>query len=325
MRLTQLWRIAAALPALMIMAASAATETVTLAWSPTPLMPQVEIALAKGYFNDAGINLRRINFPSGREAFEALLGGQVEAATLTEFPAITGALRQQPFGIVADVARYRGTRVISSAKYGPLRSVSDLAGLKIGTPLGTNTDYYLSQLLSQGEVSADRVNVAPVDLIPSLLRGDIQAIVPFAGVESVARKALGTDYRELQSESYQSHFLLAVSQAVINNKPAVVKGLLTALLRADADLKRDPAGAMAPVATSMHGTLQQAALEAMWRDTDFGIQLKSDLPTLLASEGKWIVQQRIIKATDPSPQTLRPWLISAPLRALAPDAVDPSL
>ncbi|MBT9431132.1 ABC transporter substrate-binding protein [Candidatus Sodalis endolongispinus] len=265
MRLTPLWRTAAALLALKIMAASAATETVNLAWSPTPLMlmPQVEIAMAKGYFSDAGIKVQRINFPSGREAFEALLGGQVDVATLTEFPAITGALRQQPFGIVADVARYRGTRVISSAKYTPLRTVSDLAGMKIGTPLGTNTDYYLSQLLAAAKVSAERVNVAPVDLIPALIRGDIQAIVPFAGVENVARKALGEDYRELKSESYQSHFLLAASQTVLNDKPAVVNGLLTALLRADADLKRDPAGAMTLVTQSMHGTLPQSALETM--------------------------------------------------------------
>ncbi|MGL9772908.1 MAG: ABC transporter substrate-binding protein [Sodalis sp. (in: enterobacteria)] len=244
--------------------------------------------------------MQQINFPSGREAFKALLGGRVDIATLTEFPAITGALRQQPFGIVADVARYRGTRVISSPKYTPLRAVSDLAGLKIGTPLGTNTDYHLSQLLSAAKVSTEQVNVAPVDFIPALLHGDIQAIVSFAGVESVARKALGEDYHDLKSDSYQSHFLLAASRIVINDKPAVVNGLLTALLRADADLKCDPAGAMTLVSQSMHGALSQSALEVMWHDTDFGIQLKSDLPVLLTSKGHWIVQQRIIKAAAPT-------------------------
>lgn len=290
MRLTQICRAAAELLALNIMAASAATETVNLSWSPTPLMPQIEIALAKGYFSDAGIKVQRINFPSGREAFEALLGGQVNIATLTEFPAITGALRQQPFGIVADVARYRRTRAISSAKYTPLRTVSDLAGLKIGTPLGTNTDYYLSQLLSAAKVSAERVKVSPVDLIPALLRGDIQAILPFAGVESVARKALGEDYRDLKSDSYQYHFLLAASRTVLNNKPAVVNGLLRALLRADADLKRDPAGA-----SDIGRTVDHTAAHHQGR------------------------------RPYPPPQTLRPWLVSAPLRALAADAVDPDL
>ncbi len=52
------------------MAFPAAAETITFAWSPNPQTPQVDVALAKGYFKQAGIDVNIVSFPSGREGFE---------------------------------------------------------------------------------------------------------------------------------------------------------------------------------------------------------------------------------------------------------------
>ncbi len=57
-----------------------------------------------------------------------------------------------------------------SAKFKELKSPADLSGLKIGTTLGTNVDYYLSQVLTTAGVKAEIINAAPSDLIPSLAR-----------------------------------------------------------------------------------------------------------------------------------------------------------
>ncbi|MDQ1199304.1 ABC transporter substrate-binding protein [Agrobacterium sp. SORGH_AS 787] len=302
-------------------ASAMAGETVNFAWSPNPQTPQVDVAIAKGYFKDAGIDVNIVSFPSGREGFEALIGGQVDFAFMAEFPAVTGALTGQKFGVVADLARYTGSRIIASSKYSELKSPADLKGLKIGTTLGTNVDYYLSEVLKDAGVSAEVINASPVDLVPSLVKGDIQAAVFFPTFYGQAKKALGDDYRELRAPGYQVHYIVAASQNAIDSKPEMVKAFLGALAKADADVKADPKGAMEAVAANMKGAMTVDGLQAMWKDVDLGMTLDNDLLSLLVSEGNWIVSKGVIKAKAPAPETMRPYLVDAPLKAVSPAAV----
>lgn len=301
---------------------ASAEETVNFAWTPNPQTPQVDVALAKGYFKDAGIKLNIVSFPSGREGFEALLGNQVDFTFMAEFPAVTGALTKQKFGVVADLARYNGSRIIGSAKLAKLASPAGLKGLRIGTTVGTNVDYYLSEVLKGAEVKAEIVNASPVDLVPSLVRGDIQAAVVFPTFYEKAKTTLGGDYEELRVGGYSPHFVIAASQSALDKHPEMVKAFLGALARADADVKADPSAAMDAVLANLKGAMNKPALETMWKDTDFGIEMKSDLLTLMVSEGKWILGKGVIKAAAPTAGSMRPYLVDAPLKAVDPARVD---
>ena len=78
-----------------------AAEKLVVAWSPNPQTPQVDVALAEGYFEDAGLEIEFISFVSGREGFEALLGGQVDIAVVARHQCVDhpgtdlGSLRNQ--------------------------------------------------------------------------------------------------------------------------------------------------------------------------------------------------------------------------------------
>lgn len=301
---------------------AAAAEEITFAWTPNPQTPQVDVALAKGYFKDAGLEINLVSFPSGREGFEALLGGQVDITFMAEFPAVTGALRDQKFGIVADLARYTGSRIIGSAKAGEFAQPADLAGKRIGTTLGTNVNYFLSKVLVNAGVEAEIVNASPVDLVSALARGDVDAIVPFPTFYSAAESALGDDYRELRAPGYQPHFILAASPEMIGPRAQALEAFLGALVKADADVRENPAMAMDEVFNSLKGAMPKAALEKMWQDVDIGVQLRSDLLELLVAEAAWILEQGVINAERPSAENLRSYFADAALKAVAPDAVD---
>lgn len=316
-----LLRTAAVLAALWV-PASFAAEDITFAWTPNPQTPQVDIALAKGYFEEAGLNVSLVSFPTGREGFEALLGGQVDITFMAEFPAVTGALRDQAFGIIGDLARYTGSRIIGSAKAGEFATPADLAGLRIGTTLGTNVNYFLSEVLRNAGVEAEIVNASPVDLVSAVTRGDVDAIVPFPTFYSAAKSALGEDYRELRAPGYQPHFVLAASPAMINDRADVLQAFLGALLKGDADVKADPDAAMDEVVESLNGAMPKDALATMWQDVDVGLQLKSDLLDLLVAEAKWILEQGVINGEAPSAADLRAYFADAALRAVAPEVVD---
>ncbi|WP_102222877.1 ABC transporter substrate-binding protein [Acidimangrovimonas sediminis] len=266
------------------------------AWSPNPQTPQVDVALEKGYFKDAGLDVKIVPFNSGRAGFEALLGGQVDVAFMAEFPAATGALMKQKFVIVGDLARFTGSRIIGNRKAGPLTGVSDLAGRKIGTTIGTNVHYFLDTALAEAGVKATIVSAAPSDLVPAVSRGDVDAIAPFPTFYGAAKKTLGANYEELRVPGYKVHFILAATPAMTGKRAADLKAFMAALKRADRDVAADPKAAMAAVAKDMNGAMSPDALAAMWKDVDIGLTLDDGLTDLILSESNWILKQGVVRA-----------------------------
>lgn len=309
------------LAALVAVPVLAQAEEIVFAWTPNPQTPQVDVALAQGYFEAAGLDVSIVSFPTGREGFEALLGGQVDITFMAEFPAATGALRDQDFAIIADLARYTGSRIVGSAKAGPLDAPADLAGRRIGTTLGTNVNFFLAGVLEAAGVEAEIVNASPVDLVSALARGDVDAIVPFPTFYSAAQSALGDDYLELRSDAYKVHYILAASPAMLAREEAL-GAFLGALVQADAEVAAAPEAAMEAVAASMQGAMPVEAIGTMWQDVDLGLRLGSDLLDLLVAEAAWIVAQGVVNAEAPTREAMAAYFAGAPLAAIDPARVD---
>lgn len=299
-----------------------AAEDLTFAWTPNPQTPQVDIAIEKGYFEEAGLNVDFVAFRTGREGFEAMLGGQVDITFMAEFPAAVGALTGQEFGVVADLARFTGSRVIVNTQGGSVETPADLAGKRIGTTIGTNVNFYIDGILTAAGVEAEIVSAAPPDLVPAVARGDVDAIVPFPTFYSAARTTLGDDYAELRVPGYQVHYILSASPEMITDRADVLEAFMGALAKADADVAADPAAAMAAVSASLQGAMSTDDLAAMWQDVDIGLKLDTGLAELLVEEAKWILAQGVVKGTAPDLEAILSNFAPAALSAVAPEAVD---
>jgi NitT/TauT family transport system substrate-binding protein len=296
-------------------------QPVKFAWNPNPQTAQIDVAIKNGLFKEAGLDVQIVAFPTGREALEALLGGQVDFAYMAEFPVATAVLRQQKLKIIADLSRYQGQRVIATAKTLDLKSANDLAGKKLGTTLGTNVEFFTHRLLAQIGAKATIVNAGPADLLPALTRGDIDAAIMFPTFFGAAKKTLGDDYRELISDLYVLHMVVTASSAMVEKNPAVIEKFVSAIVKADAALKADPASAEQAVFTNMRGMMPLPALQDMWKEMEFKVKLGPDLPALLADEAGWIVDRGMVKAEKPSAATFRTFILDAPLKAIDPASV----
>lgn len=297
-------------------------EPVTLAWTPNPQTPQIDIAIKQGLFKEAGLDVKTVAFASGRESFEALVGGQLDFAFMADFPAAVGAMRQQKFGVIADLSRYTGNRFIAKSTATELKSLSDLAGKKLGLTIGTNYDYFASRALSKAGVKVQIVNAGPGDLVAALSRGDIDAAVPFPTFYGMARKTLGADYRDLVSTNYTLHNIMTASDGVLTKRPAVVEKFMSALLKADQVVKTDPDTALAAVAANLSGAMTPAVIRGMWPDYTFGIVLDESLLDLLTDQGAWVVETGVVKGSAPTKATMKGYLADSVLRKLNPSAVN---
>ena len=316
----QTTRLLAAAAVLLIPAMSQA-EQLTFAWTPNPQTPQVDIAIANGYFEEAGLDIDFVAFRTGREGFEAMLGGQVDITFMAEFPAAVGALTGQDFAIIADLARFTGSRVIVNTDSGAVAAPADLAGRKIGTTIGTNVNFFLDQILTEAGVEAEIVGAAPPDLVAAVARGDVDAIVPFPSFYSAAESTLADSYGELRVPIYQVHYILAATPEMVGERAAVLDAFIGALAKADADVAADPDAAMDAVLASMSGAMPKDALQTMWTDVDIGLELDLGLAELLVAEADWILDQGVVNGAPLTVDAMLEHFAPEPLRKVDPDAV----
>ncbi|SDF01393.1 NitT/TauT family transport system substrate-binding protein [Salipiger thiooxidans] len=310
-----------ALSAALLVPALATAESLTFAWTPNPQTPQVDIAIEKGYFEDAGLDIEFVSFPTGREGFEAMIGGQVDVTFMAEFPAAVGALTGQDFAVVGDLARFTGSRVIVNTASGEVAGPSDLAGKRIGTTIGTNVNFYLDEILSGAGIEAEVVGAAPPDLVPALARGDLDAIVPFPTFYGAAKTTLGDSYAELRVPGYDVHYILAATPEMTGEKSATLDAFMAALAKADADVQADPEAAMAAVARSMQGAMTPEALAQMWQDVDIGLKLDEGLAELLVREADWILAQGVVRGEAVDTAAMLELFAPEALRKASPEAV----
>ncbi len=304
-----------------LVATATQAETITFAWTPNPQTPQVDVALANGYFEEAGLDVELVAFRTGREGFEAMIGGQVDVTFMAEFPAAVGALTGQEFAVIGDLARFTGSRVIVSTDAGKIETPADLAGKRIGTTIGTNVNFYLDKVLTAAGVEAEVVGVAPPDLVPALARGDLDGIVPFPSFYGSAVSALGETYAELRVPGYEVHYILAAAPEMVADRSEDLDAFMAALARADADVAADPAAAMEAVSASMQGAMTPDGLATMWEDVDIGLKLDTGLAELLVDEADWILGQGVVRGEAITVEGMLEHFAPAALEAADPEAV----
>lgn len=295
-------------------------HTVSLAWSPGMDVPQIVNAIDKNLWKAEGLQVKIVPFPSGREALEALLGGQVDFASVTEFPAIIGAMRNQKFGVLSTLSRYRSNRIIATNAIGAA-SMSSLAGRKVGTTVGTNVHFMLGWELKKAGVSAVIVNAAPSDLLPALMRSDIDAAVMFPTFFEAAKRSMGNRYVEIITPEYPTQFILVATPEVIEKHPEMVKRFLSALLKGEAMALKNPRATQEAIGRVVGKVLSPDAIRADWPNYQFRMLLDRELLNWMVREGQWIRDRGFVKNVEPSEQLFRSYIRDSALKSLTSDRV----
>ncbi|ETX27699.1 ABC transporter substrate-binding protein [Roseivivax isoporae] len=283
-------------------------------------IPQLAVAMDRELFAEKGLDVNVIPFQSGRSAFEALLGGQLDVAVMAEFPAVIGAMRDQAFKVIADLSRYQATRIIHAGDP-EIDSVEKLAGKPIGVTAGTNVHFWLENELKAAGIEAEIVSVGPPDIVPALARGDIFAGAMFPSFYGGAQKTLGEAYREIPISSYDTHFILVATQEIIDENPDAVTAVLDALIAAEDIVVSDPAASHEAVSRVLGGTLDTDEIAAASASYTFEIGLDDALVDLMVEQGVWINARGSIKGDVPTRDSIGAYVDDSFLSALAPERV----
>jgi len=306
---------------ILTVAAQAAEKTsITFGGGPYLDVPQLTQAMDKNLWAKHGLKVKVVPFRSGRAAFEAMMGGQLDFALMAEFPAVIGAMRKQKFGILAEMSQYLATRIIANEKV-KLNGAKSLAGHKIGTTIGTNVHFMLAGVLGNAGAKSEIISVSPPDIIAALARGDIDAAAMFPSFYGGAKKALGARYQELAVASYKTRFILAGTADIIDNSPNTTRALLAALLEGEKLAEGNPDETHGAVDRITKGRYQMDYIKKAWSNYRRRMTLDEDLMNLIIAEGKWIAGRGSIKGVASTRALYRPYFRDGPLKSLASDRV----
>ena len=126
------------------------------------------IAIDRGFFRAAGLDVRVRAWPAGKQALEAMLAGEVEVATVADTPIVVQSFKRRDFVVIATLAHNNPYRLVARRDRG-IRGPSDLRGHRVGVMAGTTTQFFLHSVLA--DVGLAPGEIAEVD-VPA---GDLAA------------------------------------------------------------------------------------------------------------------------------------------------------
>ncbi|MFE2287072.1 ABC transporter substrate-binding protein [Streptomyces sp. NPDC059443] len=279
----------------------------------------VHVAEERGLWSAEGIDATVTTQPTGRDALNAVLGGQAQLGVVGDLPAVTAALGGRELRIVADLSRFDDWRLLTRTDR-QITGFAALKGRKVGVPQGTNVEYALSRMLASAQLTAADVtvvNLAPNQVTSALARGDVDAGVTFPSFYDAARTALGDRYAELPFTGYTARTLLVAGPAATEE---TVTAVLRALLKAQREIAAAPAAARKAVLAQSKGALQAGYVDAFQPRYGYGATLSPELLTQLEQEAAWAkAAQGLPGSADRA--ALLGHLNPAPLTAVDPAAV----
>jgi ABC-type nitrate/sulfonate/bicarbonate transport system substrate-binding protein len=296
-------------------------EKVTIAFAIMPEATLAQVAHAKGFLRQEGLDATVRMHPYGKRALDDLLAGNADFATVAETPVMFAIMKGKKISVIATILHSSAGISIIARKDRGILTPGDLRGKRIGVTFGTISDYFLYAILGVNGISGNDVEVVDIkaeDMPDALGRGDIDAVSTFSPYTVLTRKKLGTGAVSFQDKDiYRWTFNVVATQEFISRNPGKVEKLLRALVGAEEFVKKNPPEAQ-KITANFNG-LDIGIVREIWQDSDFTLTLDQPLILALEDESRWAIKGGLTDATK-VPNYLDFIYIDG-LNAVKPDAV----
>jgi NitT/TauT family transport system substrate-binding protein len=228
---------------------ASAQDTVRIALPTKTYFPTIiaETAVRQKLFEKEGLKAELTIYRGGAEAFEAVAAGAADV-TLGSCAIVAAGINKgvKTKAISGSGLGYYGWFLMTKAD-SPLKSVSELAGKKVGiTSAGSATDLLAKWTIYDKKVQFTEVPLGGGGLIPNLLSGNVDAIVLYSPLSFKVLKDKSVkvliDYGKEVPQHLSGVWL--ASDKLIAEKPEMIQKINNALFGAMASLRSNRADAV---------------------------------------------------------------------------------
>lgn len=206
--------------------------TLQLHWIPDPHQAGFWIALDKGFYEDAGIDVTVL--PGGLDSnpIQAAVSGNADLAQVGGVEqAIIGVSEGLPLTAIAAIQRETPHALISLER-NPIRTASDLRGKTIAVAYGDTAEILLKSFMEDQGIKESELTMVPFRFdLTILLRGQVDAITGFrtsqtATLEREGVKPVILDYATGNISSYG--YTILASHDTLAKKGSAIKKFMEA-------------------------------------------------------------------------------------------------
>lgn len=277
------------------------------------------IAKDKGFFDKVGLNVDIRGYVSGKAATDAMMAGQVDVTTASEFVFVSLSLTDPQLRILGSISHYRNKAVLARRDRG-IATPTDLRGKRVGVTMPSGAEYSLHVFLAlQGMTMSDikPVALAPQALVEALDRGGIDAAITWQPHVQEIEKKLGAQGVIFPGDSYDIFLLLLTRQDYAQRQDGALRKLFAGLALAEEWVRMHPDEARRYIATRFK--LDTAYVAMLWPQMRLTVDFPQELMTALDGEAGWLLRR------EGKPASLLPnyadFIHPAPLKRVRPQAV----
>jgi NitT/TauT family transport system substrate-binding protein len=243
------------------------------------------VAEALGLYKKHGVDAELKLFSRGGEALDALMAGEIHVTSNAEYLNVL-AIEKNPEVTIIGVS-WVGPHAMKLTTRSDIKKPEDFIGKKIGSSLGSVSDYCFDKYFEKNGVDKSKViyvNVPAPESVPLLDKGDISAFFFWEPWPSKALEVSGSNVHILGSSAqlgvYSASHFIAVPKTYAEKNPETIKGFLKAIIEASEYLRQHPQEAYKLV-TKKIPTLTMETVTKMTVDYSYPVRfLKEDLKNL---------------------------------------------
>jgi ABC-type nitrate/sulfonate/bicarbonate transport system substrate-binding protein len=153
----------------------------------------VFLAESEGFFAGQGLEVELLEYSSGGPAADALLAGDVDVATCSEFVTVRNGFGHPELRVLAGLAAGESNVLLVRPDRG-ISETGDLEGRRIAMVPGTSSEYCLCTYLVSAGIPSSRVELAgldPVALAEAFCSGEVDAAVIWEPNAYAVRERMG--------------------------------------------------------------------------------------------------------------------------------------
>ncbi|MFA1683082.1 ABC transporter substrate-binding protein [Achromobacter dolens] len=248
------------------------------------------VALKKGYFGEAGLEVEYLNSQSGPRTNQLLAAGQIAfgATAATAAPALTLAGKPAALVFGFDRKLTYANVIVRREDFdsGKIKSLKDLAGKRVGATQPQSSTWLMALYLMQKAGVADKVDIRPLGdlatMLGALKTGSVAAsMATMSMMEQARQEGWGVPIFDATTEASWNEFMggdvpgiaALTLQDTIQKRPETVQAFVTGLVKAQNFITAHSAAEIADVIYDDYlNAFPRAAIEktlGVYKDTVF--------------------------------------------------------
>lgn len=282
------------------------------------------VGVEKGIFLKHGIDLKLKVLATGQEMAKALQAGEVQiiGSAYSNYPVAVerGMAAKGVVGLMGDRSgRYSDDPVsIWTRKTTGITQIEDLAGRKVGTPIGGTADEYLGVVLKKRGVPREKVNllnVPPGNIVSALQGGSVEAVAIWEPFGSVIQAKVPDAVLVSRGGGHIGYFInMAVRNDIIEKSPELVERYVIGMAEATQYTRQHPDEA-AEIATRWVSGLDVAVAKQAIRHMTYDSRITPHTVAAWDENVKILLEQKKLKSALPWQQGIEPRFIEKVMKS----------